>query len=275
MAIAKPAIEITLTAEGNDSPAANNWGVQQNFFDDNRKYIPSRFANRLNIKSRADAEIVLTAIFEGRGFNKINNQDAANFFFDTYFQNQSLYRALVCAIFEREGEFGEMVNRQMTLPDALINDINGSQGDLQEFLGSALWMRRRMSRVFWGAHLWKGFDQQRFVQFPYKLYDINCLPENIPSKLFLATEMLMNRLTYMDKKMYPTKKYTSVQIAVLLKNTKLPLNGVDMTDIYKIGTPFSYKSCLVPTQTAQSDDSVLQNAALGFLAVYILKKIFL
>jgi hypothetical protein len=275
MAIAAPAIEITLDSEGNDSPAANNWGVQDNFFKKWRKFIPAQYVSRKSIVKRKQAEDVLTAIFNAAGFDKINNQHAANFFWDTFFHNPSLYRALICVLFFREKEFIRMVNSEIALTNDLIDDINFTN-DVGEMLSAAMWLRRRLARVFWGNHLWKGFDQHRFARFPFKPYDAQCLPSYIPNRLFIAAELMMNRLNYMDPKTYPNKAKTNEEIIELLVKSDLPLRNIDMRpDMYdKIGQPFSYDSCIVPETGSDNTDSNI-NTILLLVGGFFLAKKFL
>ena len=260
MAIAKQAVEITIYAEGNERTAVNSFGLQDNFLRDNLKY--TGVGDKAQVKTQAQAVQIMAKVFDGRGFGKINNQDAANFFWDCYFHNPTIYRALCCALFEEKTRFVNMVNKGEVTPDWLMDDINQTE-NTNDMLAAALWLRRRLARVYWRENLWNGFDKKRFSLFPHRLFSYTCFPSNLKDKLIVAADYVLNVGNYYNPKQYPNRK-SSTEIQLILEKTNLPLATVDTSDTYRIGIPYNYKGCnqiQQPTPPESNDNIILVFAA--------------
>lgn len=270
MAIATPAVQISIYAEGNDSTGVNAYGLQDNFLRDNAKW--TGITSTEQVKSQAQAAQIMAKIFVGRNFFKIENQDAANFFWDSYLHNPTLYRALTCTLFGEPQRFSNMVNSAEVCPKWLIDDINATE-DTPVMLGTALWLRRRMARVFWREALWKGFDNKRFSRFPNRLFDILCLPSGAPDILLEATEKMLNVGHYYDKVKFPKPKYNLEQVQQQLNKIKLSLFDIDSEDTEKIGTPFVYWACIAPVkQPTNTTNPILP--ILAFLGITKILKLW-
>jgi hypothetical protein len=194
-----------------------------------------------NNKGKDLARSVLSNTFYNKGFGAIADQETANFMFDTWFHNKTLFTSLISGILgKNQKEFLYITDRDK--PMEWVNEINQSTSnktDKENFVGAAKWMRRRLARVYWRKGLWKGFDQKRFSKFPYVL---SCMPSGLSEHLRQATYFMKNASHWLEPSTYP-KSYSYTDIDTKLTKTELALRSVEKD---AIGDPFLVQSCDVP-----------------------------
>ena len=281
MASAIIAIDRTILHEHGSLTVDNNgedFGTDT-VIEDLREYAKKIFYTPTTV---AEARIVFKAYFDYYKFDKYENQDVCNLLFDTFVHNKVIYYSIVgsmtghwkdinryCTTFKLDEDVYNTINKHVAVSDDYLNN----------FLGLVKFFRRRAERCYptWtektGQHkidLFTSFDT-RVWSYPGIL---KCLPSQMPELYEQAKKIAAKAVNY--------EKDISYNMAYVNKNINYRI-----TDTYKgiwgeVPNLYIIRDCVSPNEvqfisdnTTQSDDNVLQNAALGFLAVYIFKKIFL
>jgi hypothetical protein len=290
MSVAATVVEMILTAEGRvtyednaKTKIVNVWGLQSNFLNTYAKGV-TYTALLDNAKGKDLARNVLSNTYYAKGFGGIGDQETANFMFDTWFHNKTLFTALISGLLGKsKQEFIYITDRDKPLDwVSEINQSTTNKTDKENFLGAAKWMRRRLARVYWRKGLWKGFDQKRFSKFPYVL---SCMPTGLSERLRVATFYLKNAGHWLEPTEYP-KEYSFAEIDNKLAKTELALRAVERD---AIGDPFIVDSCDVssdpvytplpdePTGTGfqakvENDNTLLYVAGAAVVLYFVLKK---
>ena len=267
MANPSDVIEKILYAEGSEANANNAYGLQDNFLATYANIIGRKYTkDEVQRAGKPLAKQILQKVYYGKGFDKFQNKEVSEFLFDMWFQNKRIYLSVVCALTQNQNQFGQMLDRDKPTIDIIVQDVNNS--DPEAFLGAALWLRRRLSRMYWKSTNWKGFDQKRFSQYNHQL---SCFPKSTPGltdTLFSATDMLFNYKFYWQNK---GKEFTTNQLWDKMKNINLPYDQVLNDGIG--GQRYVIVACDAPPSIAPPEkNNIALPLFLGITALFLLNR---
>lgn len=181
MTQANIAVNITLRHEG-----APDYGINDTLKAEYRKTLSNKAAfDKLSQKEKAI--LTLTWAFNNKGFAKYEDQEVANFLFDTYVHLKTMYYTLVTFL-SGNGNDIQKILKTFDIPSNAYKTINtfcNDEDGKKMFLAQCKFYRRRMERCYpkWsrkeepqkGNVYFTAFDK-RIFSFPYTM---QCVPSDL------------------------------------------------------------------------------------------------
>ncbi len=267
MDIAEKAARYVVKIEGRDKETDKyNYGISQAWLDECKRlsYVRKQYKQIDVYNSEELAVSIYTEAFNTAKFNLFTKENVAVFMFDTWVQNPKTYRAILATMCNTE--YFPLAEYKMPYNQKVYDDVNASEAN--DFIATAAWIRHHITIFAHDKSDWQGIWNKRTIPL-LKVYPLTCYTSQSGLLLMKASDYSRNNDFHAKIKTYryDDAKELKQKLIAVFTAAKLP----------NIGKIFAITDCMMPiqAQTTESEDNLLQNAALGFLAVYIFKKIFL